>query len=334
MPSLSSTKGRSKSLSSPSGFMQTVADNGRALERAPLTRLQINTGRLCNQACRHCHVEAGPNAKEVITQQVAERIIALLDSAPTIQIVDLTGGAPEIVPPFRYLVQECTRRKRSVVDRCNLTTFFEPGQEDLADFLAVHHVQIFASLPCYTAENVDHQRGHGTFDKSIRALQILNQRGYGVPQSERILNLVYNPLGASLPPKTKILEEQFRSGLADRFGIRFNSLVTITNMPIGRFLKQLQREGKTDDYMQLLIQNFNPATVEGLMCRSLVSINWDGRLSDCDFNQMLDRPVALKRPTIWDIDSLLDIKEVPIVTAPHCYGCTAGVGSSCYGSLD
>jgi len=302
------------------------------LRRREVTTLQINVGKLCNQACHHCHVEAGPKRTEIMPAGVADRILALLAATPSIQTVDITGGAPELNENFRRLVSETRRMQKQVIDRCNLTVLFEPGLETLAEFLAANNVEITASLPCYTESNVDQQRGKGAFEKSIRALRLLNEIGYGQPGSSLALNLVYNPLGASLPPPQEKLEADYKSHLRESFGIEFNRLFTITNMPIKRFADMLVREGKHESYMGLLANHFNPATVEHVMCRDLVSIGWDGKIYDCDFNQMLD----LETPggkNIWEIDSFSELANSGIATDSHCFGCTAGAGSSCGGSL-
>ncbi|HEY3131563.1 MAG TPA: arsenosugar biosynthesis radical SAM (seleno)protein ArsS [Acidobacteriota bacterium] len=302
------------------------------LSRVETTTLQINVGKLCNQACHHCHVEAGPKRTEIMPVEVAQRAIALLDNSPTIDTVDITGGAPELNPHFRWLVREARRRGLQVIDRCNLTVLFERGQAGLAEFLAEYQVTITASLPCYTAENVDKQRGKGVFDKSICALEVLNELGYGKGDSNLTLNLVYNPLGAYLPPPQEKLEGDYKRQLREHYGIEFDHLFTITNMPIKRFAEFLMRSGKHEQYMSLLVNHFNPATVEKLMCRSLVSVGWDGKLYDCDFNQMLE----IKMPgvsTIWEIDSFSGMAGRLIATASHCFGCTAGSGSGCGGSL-
>jgi len=307
------------------------------LNGVPITTLQINVGKLCNQACHHCHVEAGPKRTERMTARTADRLVELIDSTNTVQVVDITGGAPELNANFRPLVRAARARGIHVIDRCNLTVLFEPGQEDTAQFLADHSVEVVASLPCYSLENVDKQRGHGVFDKSIRALQQLNALGYGDADGPLVLNLVYNPLGAFLPPPQGSLEQAYKDKLKEHFGIRFNQLFTITNMPIKRFAEQLVRNGEVEGYMNLLVNSFNPTTVDGLMCRSQISIGWDGRVFDCDFNQMLEIPLAndglCSRPTIFDVQSLADLASRPIATEGHCFGCTAGAGSSCGGAL-
>jgi radical SAM/Cys-rich protein len=302
------------------------------LARGALTTLQINVGKLCNQACHHCHVEAGPRRTEIMPAEIAERVLTLLAATPSVQIVDITGGAPELNPNFRRLVAESRGLGKQVIDRCNLTVLFEPGQEGLVEFLAAHQVEITASLPCYTESNVDQQRGKGVFEKSLRALRLLNAAGYGQPGSSLVLNLVYNPLGASLPPPQDRLEADYKQRLRQDFGIEFNRLFTITNMPIRRFADFLLREGRHEAYMGLLANHFNPATLDRLMCRELISVGWDGKLYDCDFNQMLD----LETPggkTIRQISSFSELAAQPVSTGNHCFGCTAGAGSSCGGSL-
>lgn len=314
-------------------FDSTLRDQGLGiLRRSEVTTLQINVGKLCNQACHHCHVEAGPKRTEIMSPEIADRIVNLLVTSPSIQIVDITGGAPELNPNFARLVLLSRALGRHVIDRCNLTVFFEPGQDDLPEFLAGNKVEVTASLPCYTAENVDKQRGRGVFDKSIRALRLLNELGYGERGSGLILNLVYNPLGASLPPTQEKLEAEYKMQLKQHFGIGFNRLYTIANMPIKRFSEFLIRNGQQAEYMSLLVNHFNPATVENLMCRSLVSVGWDGKLYDCDFNQMLDIESPGQK-TIWDISSFYELSNRKIATGNHCFGCTAGAGSSCGGSL-
>lgn len=303
-----------------------------ALRRHEVKTLQINVGKLCNQACHHCHVEAGPKRTEVMPAEVVDRLINLLIASPSIDVVDITGGAPELNPNFSRLVLLSRALGRRVIDRCNLTVFFEPGQEDIAEFLASNKVEVTASLPCYTAENVDKQRGRGVFDKSVRALQMLNRLGYGKPSSELILNLVYNPLGPSLPPPQEKLERDYKKQLTEHFGIEFNRLYTITNMPIKRFSEFLFRAGQQEEYMSLLVNHFNRATVENLMCRSLVNVGWDGKVYDCDFNQMLNLETPDQK-SIWDLSSFAELADRPVATARHCFGCTAGSGSSCGGSL-
>ena len=318
----------------PLSFERTLDASGAgALRRAPVTTLQVNVGKRCDLACHHCHVEAGPNRTEAMDARVADRVLWLLDRNPSVASLDLTGGAPELNPEFRRLVKGARALDREVVDRCNLTIFCEPGQEDTPEFLAAHRVKIVASLPCYTQENVEQQRGRRVFQRSIEALGRLNGLGYGRPGTELELDLVYNPLGPSLPPDQSQLEDRYREELARLFGITFDRLVTITNMPIARFAHTLRRDGQHEAYLSLLVNHFNPETVPALMCRHLVSVSWDGRLFDCDFNQMLELPLGGRSRTLWDVSELGALAGDRIETAPHCFGCTAGSGSSCGGAL-
>lgn len=310
----------------------------KTLGHAPLTRgrvttLQLNIGLRCNLACHHCHVESGPNRSEAMDLQGVERVLELLERNPGIESLDLTGGAPEMHEHFRFIVEGARRLGRRVIDRCNLTIFFEPGQEDLPDFLAQQGVDVVASLPCYTAENVDTQRGRGVFGKSIDALLRLNQLGYGSSGAGGRLDLVYNPTGASLPAIQRELEARYRDELRKLFEIEFDSLLTITNMPIKRFAHQLRREGRMSEYMSLLVNHFNPETLPALMCRSLISVGHDGRVYDCDFNHALDISLANRETTVWDLDDLSTLEGLPVATGNHCFGCTAGAGSSCSGAL-
>jgi radical SAM/Cys-rich protein len=320
-------------------FEEALLQHGCApLLRGEVTTLQINMGKLCNQACHHCHVEAGPKRSEIMPANVAERVLELLGDSGGIAVVDITGGAPELNPNFRHIVSRARELARHVIDRCNLTVLFEPGQESLPEYLAENHVEVVASLPCYTAANVDNQRGRGVFEKSILALQRLNRIGYGMTDSALKLNLVYNPLGAFLPPLQKQLEMDYKQQLREHFGIEFHQLFTITNMPIKRFADFLHQSGKHTEYMGLLVNHFNPATVSNLMCRSLVSVGWDGELYDCDFNQMLEIGVGAAGPgpnrlTIGDIEDFSELTGRRIATSSHCFGCTAGAGSSCGGAL-
>ena len=319
-------------------FDGALAQHGLSpLARTTVTTLQVNVGKLCNMACHHCHVEAGPKRTEIMRREVAERVVEVLARNPGVSLVDLTGGAPELNPSFRYLVAAARRLGRRVIDRCNLTVLFEPGMDDLPSFLAHHEVAIVASLPCYGQSNVDQQRGSGAFTKSVAALKVLNALGYGLPGSRLGLDLVYNPGGAFLPPAQDSLEAKYREELGRLFGISFHRLLTITNMPIKRFAHFLEREGKDEEYMALLASHFNPGTVDGLMCRSLLSVGWDGTLYDCDFNQMLEltqgTPGVMGARTIWDVDDLGALERQPIATGSHCLGCTAGAGSSCSGAL-
>ena len=314
-------------------FASTLRLHGfNGLQRTAVETLQINVGKVCNQACHHCHVEAGPKRTESMTLETVERVLLLLQNTPEVQSIDITGGAPELNPNFRALVRESRRLGKQVIDRCNLTVLLEPGCEDLADFLRAYQVDITASLPCYTAENADKQRGRGVFDRSIRALQLLNQFGYGQPGSSLHLDLVFNPGGASLPPPQGALEAEYKTRLRTDFGIEFGRLLTITNMPIRRFSDYLVRIGMEENYRKLLKDNFNSAAVQHVMCRQLISVSWNGRLYDCDFNQMLELP-SPGRLSIWDIDSFRPIAHSSIQVGDHCFGCTAGAGSSCGGQL-
>ncbi len=301
-----------------------------ALRRRNPTTLQVNLGKLCNQACHHCHVDAGPRRSELMDLPTVERVLTLLGASPDVQLVDLTGGAPELNPNFRHLVQGVRALGRQVMVRCNLTVLYEPGQEDTAAFYAQHDVRLVASLPCYTEANVDKQRGGGTFDASIRALRQLNTHGYG---RERSLDLVFNPGGPSLPPPQAALERDYRERLASDHGIVFNRLLAIANMPIHRFADDLERNGQLASYEQLLVDAFNPDATHDVMCRDLVSVDWDGRLAECDFHLMLELPLGGGFSTIHDIERLGLLADAPITTATHCLGCTAGQGSSCGGAL-
>ncbi len=303
------------------------------LRREAVTTLQVNVGWRCDLACHHCHVEAGPQRTEQMDAPTAERVLELLAGNPSVATLDLTGGAPELHDPFRRLVTGARALQRQVIDRCNLTVLFVPGQEDTAEFLAANQVGIVASLPCTTRENVERQRGRGVFDQSIEGLRRLNRWGYGKPDSPLRLDLVYNPVGATLPPSQAELQKRYRDELRTLFGIEFHRLLTITNMPIKRFAQQLAREGRAEEYLSLLVSHFNPRTVPELMCRQLVSVGYDGRLYDCDFNQMLELPLGGRGRSIWDVSDLGALDGDPIATAPHCYGCIAGAGSSCGGAL-
>ncbi len=297
--------------------------------------LQVNVGKVCNQTCTHCHVDAGPDRRESMSQEVVDACLSLLPRA-NISTLDITGGAPEMNPHFRRLVIGARALDCRVIDRCNLTILVAPGFTDLPEFLAAQQVEIVASLPCYLESNVDQQRGERVFQRSLEALRRLNALGYGLPDSNLPLTLVYNPTGYSLPPAQQQLEADYRRELRNRYGIEFTQLFTITNMPISRFLADLYEGGKYESYMQKLVEAFNPSTVEGLMCRSMLSVDWQGNLFDCDFNQMLDLGVAHRRSTnILELSdqSLDELRSRLIVTGKHCFGCTAGAGSSCSGSL-
>lgn len=300
-----------------------------ALRRSPLSTLQVNLGYLCNMTCVHCHVNAGPKRTEIMTTDTADEIIAFLDSHP-IETLDLTGGAPEMCPEFRRLVRHARGLGIKVIDRCNLSILLLEGYEDLAEFLAENEVEVVASLPCYLEDNVDAQRGDGAFNDSIKGLQLLNSFGYG-QAGGLTLNLVYNPQGANLPPNQEGLEAAYKEHLAEHFGIRFNSLFAIANMPIQRFGSMLVSKGEFEPYMQTLQTAHQDANLPGVMCRNTVSIDWQGYVYDCDFNQMLALPLAGKRTHISELQGTLE--DTPIVVAGHCYGCTAGQGSSCGGAL-
>jgi radical SAM/Cys-rich protein len=313
------------------------ADRMRGVQLDPLHAtgiavFQINVGKLCNQTCRHCHVDAGPERRETMSRETAELCIGAL-AQTEIPTVDITGGAPELNPHFRWLVQQARALGRHVIDRCNLSVLLLPSQEDLAAFVAEHGVEVIASLPYFRRSQTDAQRGEGVYDKSISALQKLNRLGYGQDGSGLSLNLVHNPVGAFLPPRQEAVEAQFRKALLRQHGVTFNRLYTITNMPISRFLEFLIESGNYDGYMERLANAFNPAAAAGVMCRYTISVGWDGLLYDCDFNQMLDLPVSFGVPRhIRDFD-LRRHGGRRIVTGNHCYGCTAGAGSSCGGAL-
>lgn len=307
------------------------------IKRRQLDTLQVNLGYKCNQTCQHCHVNAGPNRTEMMDADTIDLIVEVL-KVRQIKVLDVTGGAPEMNEHFKSLVQRARALGVRVIDRCNLTILFEPGHEDLAQFLADNQVEITASLPCYSAERVDKQRGDGVFDKSIAALQTLNKLGYGHDDGKLALSLVYNPQGASLPPNQEQLQADYKRELAAHFEIEFNQLYAIANMPIQRFGSMLISKGQFAEYMKLLKDNYRAANLDGVMCRSTVSIDYQGYLYDCDFNQMLNMPLPMKRsdaaqaPHLRDLLAQ-DIDGMPIAIADHCYGCTAGQGSSCGGAL-
>ncbi|UZE97544.1 arsenosugar biosynthesis radical SAM (seleno)protein ArsS [Alkalimarinus alittae] len=309
------------------------------IRRAELHTLQVNLGYKCNLSCTHCHVAAGPNRTEMMDRKTVDILLQFID-AQNIKTLDLTGGAPEMNPEFRYLVLEARKRNVTVIDRCNLTILLEPGYEDMAQFLADNQVEVVASMPCYSEENVDKQRGKGVYDGSIEALLRLNKLGYGVEGSGLILNLVYNPGGAFLPPPQQQLELDYKRELFDRFTIAFNQLFSITNMPISRFGSVLLSKGEFNNYMGLLKGAYLEQNLNSVMCRNLISIDWQGYVYDCDFNQMLEMPLVNPDNKIASdrthLSELLqqNMEGRPIVVANHCYGCTAGQGSSCGGSLE
>lgn len=317
-----------------SSFDDALAEHGLGvLTRAAPHTLQVNVGKLCNQACHHCHVDAGPKRTERMALTTAERVIELLKQSPTINTLDITGGAPELNSNFAMLVERARELGRRVIVRCNLTVVLVEGMAWLVDFYRRHRVELICSLPCYTADNVDRQRGNGVFDKSIVALRLLNHAGFG--RGELTLDLVYNPVTPMLAPDQAGLEARYRDVLGENFGISFDHLLTLNNMPIARFAEQLDRAGMHTEYMGLLVNHFNSATVERLMCRTLVSVGWEGGLYDCDFNQMLAIPLRVEGHalTIYDVDDLSALAGTRIATASHCFGCTAGAGSSCGGAL-
>ena len=316
-------------------FAQKLAEHSISLRRGRPEILQVNVGKLCNLTCVHCHVNAGPKRKEIMSRETIDRIIDWL-AKTDIRIVDLTGGAPEMIPDFLYFIEQVKslQPERDVIDRCNLTILIEPGYEDLGKFLATNNVEIIASMPCYSSENVNSQRGEGVFEGSIAALQLLNLLGYGT-DPDLPLHLIYNPVGAFLPPSQAELEVDYKRELKKHFGIVFNNLYTLTNLPIGRFASYLRCNNKLDEYMELLIQAFNPATIDGLMCRDTISVGWRGEVYDCDFNQQLGMQWnngGSKPLFLWDID-LDSLEDREIMTGAHCFGCTAGAGSSCGGAI-
>ncbi|NOY62870.1 MAG: radical SAM/Cys-rich domain protein [Gammaproteobacteria bacterium] len=305
------------------------------IRRAQLDTLQVNLGYRCNQQCLHCHVNAGPKRTEMMARQTAEQLVDLMKTA-SITTLDLTGGAPEMNENFRYLVTHARNLGIRVIDRCNLTILEEPGQESLAQFLAEQQVEVSASLPCYIEDNVDKQRGNGVFAASIRGLRNLNSLGYGDPASGLVLNLVYNPQGPSLPPPQESLEAAYRKHLQEEYNICFNHLFTLTNMPIKRFGSMLISKGQFDGYMQLLRDAYQADNLKNLMCRTQLSIDWQGYIYDCDFNQMLELPSVIGGRPRSHIQSVKNsaLEGLPIVVKDHCYGCSAGQGSSCGGSLN
>lgn len=301
------------------------------LQAAGVEVLQINVGKLCNQTCTHCHVDAGPDRRESMSRETAQAVISALDRL-AIPTLDITGGAPEMNPNFRWLVQEAHALNRRIIDRCNLTILVANGYRDLPQFLADHQVEVVASLPCYLEDNCDRQRGDGVFQRSIDALRILNELGYGKADSGLRLTLVYNPVGPSLPPNQAQLEDAYRRELKSRYDIVFNQLHTITNLPISRFLDDLLQAEKYEAYMRKLVDSFNPQTVPHVMCRTTLSVDWLGNLYDCDFNQMLELPVTTQSRRIEELD-WDELTRRTIATGRHCFGCTAGNGSSCQGAV-
>lgn len=303
-----------------------------ALKRSALTTVQVNLGYLCNLSCVHCHVNAGPKRTELMSKETIDQVLAFIEQMD-ITTLDLTGGAPEMNPHFKYFVKKARAKGLRVIDRCNLVILEEPGYEDLALFLAKQGVDIVASLPCYLEDNVDKQRGNGVFQSSLDALKRLNVLGYGLPDTGLILDLVFNPQGINLPPEQQALEASYKTHLAAEYAVVFNKLYTLANMPIKRFGSMLMSKGLFNEYMALLVASYNPDTVDDVMCRELISIDWQGYVYDCDFNQMLDLPIADNvKVHIAELDGLILSKQ-EIATRQHCYGCTAGQGSSCGGAL-
>lgn len=325
-----------------SNFRDRLQQHGWAsLQPAQLEIFQINVGKLCNMTCRHCHVDAGPDRREIMDRDTIDACLRALDQTSA-HTVDITGGAPELNPHFRYLVDQCVQRGKHVIDRCNLTVLLLPTLQDLPEWLAERGVEVVCSLPHYRKFNTDAQRGEGTYEKSIEALRRLNQAGYGQGDSRRRLTLMSNPVGAFLSSGQSKLEQEWKRGLFKNHGLTFDRLITLNNMPISRFLEWLEQSGNLEGYMELLVNAFNPGTVAGLMCRNTLSISWDGRLFDCDFNQMLDLEIQLPggttsgdrpRPTIQEFEAIA-LSQRQIVTARHCFGCTAGAGSSCGGAIE
>lgn len=317
-------------------FRERIANLGfDPLTSAGIEIFQINVGKLCNQSCAHCHVDAGPDRKhEQMSREHLEKCLRIIAASPGIHTVDITGGAPEMNPHFRWFVEEVSRLDKKVINRCNLTIIVSnPKYHDLPEFFARHRINVVSSLPYYSKVRTDAQRGEGVFDDSIRALKMLNEAGYGKPGTGLQLDLVFNPSGAFLPGSQHSLEQQFKAQLERRHGIVFNNLFTITNLPISRFLEYLLESGNYETYMQELVNAFNPATVTGLMCRNTISVSWDGYLYDCDFNQMLGLKVSSENSRHLDDFDLATLNSREIVLNQHCYGCTAGAGSSCGGAI-
>ncbi len=324
--------GKSALPNAPVEFDEKLNSLGLSLRATNVEILQVNVGKLCNQACKHCHVDASPTRTEIIARETIEACLSVLRKYK-IPTLDITGGAPELVPDFRYFVSEARKTGAKIIVRHNLTVMFEENQTDLPEFFAENQVEVVSSLPYFLQQQTDAQRGAGVFDKSIEAIRRLNVVGYGIEGSSLTLNLVYNPTGAFLPPEQSAIEADFRRELKARYGLYFNRLFTITNMPVARYLDYLRRSGNEEKYMQKLVSAFNVATIENLMCRNLISVDWRGKLYDCDFNQMLEIGVSPELPqTVFDFASEKFFGR-RIKTAAHCFGCTAGSGSSCGGAV-
>ena len=315
-------------------FQQRLEENNLyPLQPTQLEIFQVNLGKMCNQTCRHCHVDAGPDRKEIMTRETMLQCLHVLKDNPHLQIVDLTGGAPELNPDFRWFVEEIKQLGKHVIVRCNLTIILANKKyNDLPSFYKQHKIEVVSSLPFYTQDRTDRQRGDGVFEESIKALQMLNEVGYGKEATELILNLVYNPAGAFLPPSQSSLEKEYKKVLRDKYNIEFNNLFTITNLPISRFLDYLLTSGNYETYMQKLVAAYNPAAAFNVMCRNTISVGWDGYLYDCDFNQMLELKVNCNSRHIGEFNNK-ELNNRNIVVGQHCYGCTAGSGSSCGGAI-
>ncbi|GBG31209.1 Cytidylate kinase [Hondaea fermentalgiana] len=313
-------------------FAAHLRQNNVKLHRTKTEVMQLNIGFYCNQACSHCHVDSSPLRKQMMNRQVADKCIDIIRKSPSVNVVDLTGGAPELNREFRHLVEVCSQLGKEVIDRCNLTVLLEPHMADLPAFLAKHKVRVIASLPCYLEQNVDKQRGDRIFQRSIKGLKMLNEVGYGKPGTGLFIDLVYNPTGVHLPPSKDKLIGDYKRVLSSEFGIVFNDLHCITNMPINRYYDHLREQGRLEEYMAILVNAFNPVAAEAVMCRKYLSIDPFGQVFDCDFNQQLGLHLRVgdkDQLTVFDIDSTDELRDVPIVTRKHCYACTAGAGSSC-----
>lgn len=315
-------------------FQQKLEESGLyPLKPTEVQVFQVNVGKMCNQVCKHCHVDAGPDRKEIMTRETMQQCLIALQNNPGLQIVDITGGAPEMNPGFRWFVEEIVKLGRHVIVRCNLTIILSNKKYyDLPEFYKLHNIEVVSSLPFYTKDRTDRQRGDGVFESSINALQMLNDVGYGREGSSLILNLVYNPAGAFLPPSQHSLEKEYKLSLMNQYSIEFNNLFAITNLPISRFLDYLLQSGNYEKYMEKLVSSYNPVAAANVMCRNTISISWDGYLYDCDFNQMLDLKVACSSKHISQFNTGT-LNNRNIIVGQHCYGCTAGSGSSCGGTV-
>ncbi|CAN5135157.1 arsenosugar biosynthesis radical SAM protein ArsS [soil metagenome] len=315
-------------------FQQKLKESGLfPLKPTGVEIFQVNVGKMCNQVCKHCHVDAGPDRKEIMTKETMQQCIDVLKNNPQLKVVDLTGGAPEMNPDFRWFVEEIKKLGRHVIVRCNLTIILASKKyHDLPKFYKLQNIEVVSSLPFYTQDRTDRQRGNGVFEDSIKALQMLNKEGYGKGEDNLILNLVYNPAGAFLPPSQTILEKEYKQALKQQYGIEFNNLYAITNLPISRYLDYLLTSGNYETYMEKLVNAYNPMAASNVMCRNTISVGWDGFLYDCDFNQMLDLKVNCNSRHISEFN-VNELNEREIIIGQHCFGCTAGSGSSCGGAL-